>query len=469
MPFGDVYYRQAALLIRAIPHVAQEICFALKGGTAINLFIRNMPRLSVDLDLTKLNPPEASGFQPQRLGGFLRRALARLLTCDTIADMETTRTIVLKLQPTADQAAELDATLAAFAKACDYIADVARREHTTNKVLIQRACYREIREMFGLSANLAIRAIARVCAALKVPEKAHSKFQPTSIDYDARIFSFREWDWTISLTLLDSRQRIETKPGEHQRQVLKGTQPTAAQLVKREGRFFLHIQTGGEAPEPIEPTDFLGVDLGIAKIATTSDDPKGHCGKPVEKVRRKHNLQRKRLQRKGTKGAKKKLRRLSGKEARFRRHENHCISKSIVQTAKDTGRGIAIEDLEGIRGRITARGGDARNRLSGWSFHQLASFLSYKAEDAGIPIVQVDPRNTSRTCSACGHCEKGNRKGQAEFVCLHCGFSANADWNAARNIRALAVSRNAVIELDIVEAKAGNGTAAEMSRKASAL
>lgn len=54
MPFGDVYYRQAALLIRAIPHVAQEICFALKGGTAINLFIRNMPRLSVDLDLTYL-------------------------------------------------------------------------------------------------------------------------------------------------------------------------------------------------------------------------------------------------------------------------------------------------------------------------------------------------------------------------------------------------------------------------------
>jgi putative transposase len=367
------------------------------------------------------------------------------LLCNTIADMETTRTIVLKLQPTAAQAAELDATLGAFAKACDFIADVARREHTTNKVLIQRACYREVRETFGLSANLAIRAIARVCAALKVPEKAHSKFQPTSIDYDARICSFREWDWTVSLTLLDSRERIDSKPGAHQRQVLKGTKPTAAQLVKREGRFFMHIQIGGEAPDPIEPNDFLGVDLGIAKLATTSDDPKGHCGKPVEKVRRKHNLLRKRLQRKGTKGAKKKLRRLSGKEARFRRHENHWISKSIVQTAKDTGRGIALEDLKGIRERITARGGDARNKLSGWSFHQLFSFLSYKAQDAGIPIVQVDPRNTSRTCSVCGHCEQANRKSQAEFLCKHCGFSANADWNAARNhrLRALAASKAA--------------------------
>jgi len=187
--------------------------------------------------------------------------------------------------------------------------------------------------------------------------------------------------------------------------VLKGTKPTAAQLVKRDGRFFMHIRVGGEAPEPIEPSEFLGVDLGIAKIATTSD-AQGHSGKPVEKIRRKHNLQRKRLQRQGTKGAKKKLRRLSSKEARFRRHENHCISKSIVQTAKRTGRGIALEDLKGIRGRIRAHGGDARNRLSGWSFHQLYSFLSYKAMDAGVPIVQVDPRNTSRTCSQCGHCEK---------------------------------------------------------------
>jgi putative transposase len=390
------------------------------------------------------------------------------LPCDIIAFVKTTRTVVLKLQPTADQTVELDATLAAFAKACDYIADVARQEHTTNKVLIQRVCYREVRATFGLSANLAIRAIARVCAALKVPEKAHSAFKPTSVDYDARIFSFREWDWTVSLTLLNSRERIDTKPGEHQKSALKGTTPTAAQLVKRDGRFFLHIQIGGEAPESIEPDDFLGVDLGIAKIATTSDEPKGHCGKPVEKVRRKHNRQRKRLQRKGTKGAKKKLGRLAGKEARFRRHENHCISKTIVQTAKDTGRGIALENLKGIRNRITARSGDARNRLSAWSFHQLVGFLSYKAQDAGIPIVQVDPRNTSRTCSECGHCEKANRKSQAVFLCLHCGFSADADWNAARNIRALAASK-AATELAIVEAKAGYGTAAEISRKATAL
>ena len=71
-------------------------------------------------------------------------------------------------------------------------------------------------------------------------------------------------------------------PGEHQRQVLKGTKPTAAQLVKREGRFFLHVQISGEAPNPIDPADFIGVDLGIANIATDSDG-KRHSGAGVDK------------------------------------------------------------------------------------------------------------------------------------------------------------------------------------------
>jgi len=194
--------------------------------------------------------------------------------------METTRTIVLKLKPSPEQAAELDATLAAFASACDFIADVARRIHSTNKVVVQKECYRELRDTFGLAANLAIRAIARVCAALKVPEKAHSKFKPTSIDYDARIFSFREWDWTVSLTLLHSRQRIETMPGERQKGVLKGAKPTAAQMVKREGKFFLHIQLSDEAPEPIEVADFIGVTWASPGSPRRATNPKGIAASP---------------------------------------------------------------------------------------------------------------------------------------------------------------------------------------------
>jgi IS605 OrfB family transposase len=187
---------------------------------------------------------------------------------------------------------------------------------------------------------------------------------------------------------------------------------------------------------PVPATDFIGVDMGLANLATDSDG-RIYSGAAVEKVRRKHKLQRKRLGRRNTKGAKKKLKRIAGKEARFRKAENHRISKTIVETAKGTDRGIALEDLSGIRERLPAWGRDARNRLGTWGFHQLRSFIEYKARLAGVAVTAVDPRNTSRTCSACGHCEKDNRKSQAKFLCVSCGMGMNADQNAARNLRAL--------------------------------
>jgi IS605 OrfB family transposase len=87
---------------------------------------------------------------------------------------------------------------------------------------------------------------------------------------------------------------------------------------------------------------------------------------------------------------------------------NHCISKKLIQTAKGTGRGIALEDLTGIRDRARFRRED-RAKFHGWSFSQLRAFVEYKAQLSGLPVVAVDPRNTSRTCSACVHCEKANR------------------------------------------------------------
>lgn len=348
--------------------------------------------------------------------------------------MESIRTICCKLTPTSEQAVSIEATLVAFAGACNHAADVCRVTGSANKFKIQKECYFPIRARFGLSANLTIQAVIRACAALKVPEKKDSTFSPTSIGYDARIFSFRESDWTFSLNLLGGRERFVTRLGDFQRESLIGRHPTSATLVKRDGGYFLHVQVKESIPDPLPVEDVLGVDLGIVNIATDSDGV-AYSGSPVEAVRRKHNLQRKRLQRRGTKGAKKKLKRISEKESLFRRHENHVISKRIVESAERTGRGIALEELQGIRSRTRARGGDARNRLSGWGFAQLGGFIDYKAARAGVPVVYIDPRDTSRTCSRCGHCDKLNRKSQSEFSCRSCGHSMNADENAALNIK----------------------------------
>ncbi|HKV01366.1 MAG TPA: transposase [Ktedonobacteraceae bacterium] len=142
-----------------------------------------------------------------------------------------------------------------------------------------------------------------------------------------------------------------------------------------------------------------------------------------------------RLQKRGTKSAKRRLKKLSGKEARFKRNTNHVISKRIVAKAKATKQGIAIEELRHIRKRTdsTVRRSQ-RSRHSSWAFGQLRHFLSYKAALAGVPLHTVDPRNTSRTCPACGHCAKENRKSQASFCCVRCGLAMNADIVGAINI-----------------------------------
>jgi len=350
-------------------------------------------------------------------------------------------TIRLKLLPTREQKADLLDTMERFNAAASYAAKVGFEAQVYSLPSIQKRCYRQIRDQFGLSAQMAVRAIGKAADCFSRDKETGPVFKPHGAAiYDERILSFKGLD-KVSLWTLNGRLRIGMAFGEYQKERL-GRLKGQADLVYRNGEFFLFA--GIEVPDgsPIEPQDFLGIDLGIANLATDSDGTM-HSGAGVEKVRRKHNLQRKRLQRKGTKGARKKLKRVAKKEARFRRHENHVISKQLVQTAQRTGRGIALEDLKDIRKRVTARGADARNRLGGWAFAQLGAFLVYKARLAGVVVDFVDPRYSSQTCHECGHCERSNRKSQSEFHCKACGHQAHADVNAARNHRAQALAKRA--------------------------
>src|SRR5947208_13727799 len=116
--------------------------------------------------------------------------------------------------------------------------------------------------------------------------------------------------------------------------------------------------------------------MSVKNIAADSDNTL-YGGGRVRGLRKRYLKLRRRLQAKGTKAAKRLLRQRRRKEARFQRHENHCISKQIVTAAKGTGRGAAVEDLTHIRSRITARKSQ-RIVLSAWAFHQLRIFLEYK-------------------------------------------------------------------------------------------
>jgi IS605 OrfB family transposase len=362
-------------------------------------------------------------------------------------------TLQLQLLPDRDQKPVLLETMERFNEAASFAARVGFEHGVFSQPSIHKLAYRDIRDRFGLSAQMAVRAVGKAVECFKRDKTRCPTFKPRSaICYDNRILGFKGLD-KVSLWTLAGRMILPLLYGEYQSERfdrMKGQ----VDLVYRGGKFFLYATVEMPDKAPIEVKDFLGVDLGIVNIATDSEGTT-YSGEAVEKIRRRHHRNRRFLQRKGTKGAKKRLKKLAGREGRFRKHQNHVISKELVRKAKDTDRGIALEDLKGIRDRITVRAKD-RARQSGWSFSQFRLFVQYKAQLAGVPIVTVDPRNTSRTCSACGHCEKTNRKSQAEFCCKHCGHSENADLNAARNIRVWA-ARKTASELATVDPGFGPG------------
>lgn len=347
-------------------------------------------------------------------------------------------TLQLRLLPGLDQRRLLLATMEHFNAAASYAARVGFEAGVFCQPSIHHRCYRELRERFGLSAQMAVRAIGKAVEVFRRDKTRCSIFKPHgAMTYDERLMSFKGMD-RVSLLTLEGRQIVPLIFGEYQRERfdrIKGQ----CDLAYNKGAFYLYATIDLPPRPPVEVTDFLGVDLGIVNIAADSDG-RTYSGTQVEAARQRYHRLRQRLQRVNTKGGRKKLKRLAGREARFRRHENHCISKSLVTTCKDTARGVALENLRGIHERTTVRRAD-RAKHAGWAFAQLRAFVTYKGRLAGIPVVTVDARNTSRTCSRCGHCEKGNRTSQANFRCRHCATSLNADINAARNIRARAACK----------------------------
>ena len=155
-----------------------------------------------------------------------------------------TRTICCKLITTLPTQEALKETSERFSDACNYILKVAISEKTGNAIKLHKLCYYQARKLFRLSANLSVRAIRRVVACmakLKGKRKSPKKFKPKSIDYDARIFSYRERDETVSLTTIKGRIRIPMLLGESQRKALKGKKPTAATVINKGEVWYIHI------------------------------------------------------------------------------------------------------------------------------------------------------------------------------------------------------------------------------------
>ncbi|MFC6558971.1 RNA-guided endonuclease InsQ/TnpB family protein [Nonomuraea cavernae] len=368
--------------------------------------------------------------------------------------------VQVKLLPTPEQAAALEATLRTVNDAATWVAALAHSQRVFRNYDLRRHVYGQVKDRYGLAAQAAQHVIKKVADAYTTLH-AHVRngnlgkrgsvrrervlarpivFRPGAAQpFDDRCLSWRMDARTVSIWTVGGRMKgVAFTASADQLTLLAAHRKGESDLLYRDGRWFL-IATCDLPDVPVRaPDGFVGVDLGIANIATTATgtgDGVRHSGKTLNAVRHRHRELRRRLQAKATKSAKRLLRKRRRKEARFAADTNHTIARRIVTEAARTGRGIALEDLQGIRDRVRLRK-PQRVTLHAWSFHQLGHFIAYKAARAGVALVWVDPAYTSQACSACGHVAKNNRPDQETFACTSCGFAEHADVNAARNIAA---------------------------------
>jgi IS605 OrfB family transposase len=350
------------------------------------------------------------------------------------------RTIRLQLKPNDQEAQALSQTIERYTWSFNAVCRYGWEQNLTNGVELHKATYYEHRIETGLPSQLVCAARVKAAETLKstasLKRKGSTVKCPVSkrcpIRYDAR--SYTVWFDRQELTILaiGGRIKLSFEVAQYYRQYLSWKNTSADLIRDRKGRWWLHIVMETDTPK-VEPTnEVVGVDLGIATPAVDSNGNK-YGSDHWKQVEDKTFELRRRLQSKGTKSAKKHLKKLSGKQKRFRKDCDHVLSKRLVQSV-ESGATLVFEDLTNIRGRAKIRKAQ-RRRLHGWSFAQFQAFVTYKAEAKGVKVEFVDPRYTSQKCNQCGHIERKNRPTQADFRCKKCGFECHADYNASMNIR----------------------------------
>ena len=353
------------------------------------------------------------------------------------------RTIRVKLTPSTAQAGLLAETSRLFTAAFNAVCRVGWEQRITNGVDLHHATYYPTKVAYpALVSDLLVQARVKATEAVKSAstlQKAGRRVGMPQSDACPPRYNLHTYrvDWqsqTVRMSTTGGRQTIRFDVPDYGAHYA-GYPVDTADLINRDGVWWLHVVVSVPAPD-VEPTDeIVGVDLGIAQPAVTSNNR--FLGKPAWKAIEGRLFYLKRqLQRKGSKSAKRHLRKVRGKQARFRRNCDHVLSSQIVQSASP-GATIVLENLTDIRKRSKIRKQTKTSRrVHSWSFAQLKSFIAYKAEERGCTVAGVDPRHTSQTCSCCGHVARNNRRSRGRFVCRVCGFELHADLNAARNIAA---------------------------------
>jgi putative transposase len=381
--------------------------------------------------------------------------------------MIATRTIRIQLRPTPEQYTLLQQTLQEYTACFNSVCQLAETKKISNGLDLHRQTYAEHRATTHLPSQLicsarvkATEAIKSVIAMRKKQVKAYEmrlkKAKKTgnpvkpltlaktphstlcAIRYDARSFRFDRNSRMVSLVHIQQASQVRNRavipvkvPTYYEQYLTAEWQQESADLIYREGQFWLHLVVSCALPPSTQEGRAIGIDLGIKRLAVTSH-PRFFGGKGIKETNNRYFRLRRALQGKGTKSAKKHLKKLSGRLKRFQQNANHVISKQIV-SACTPGDTLVMENLTDIRERTEGRR-KQRRAMSNWSFAGLQWCIAYKAASKGVAVEFVDARYSSQCCSHCGHIARANRPSQSEFSCRNCGFQLNADLNAAYNL-----------------------------------
>ena len=342
-------------------------------------------------------------------------------------------TLKIKLLPTDEQVNLLLDTLKEANAVCNAISDVAWGKRIFNNFKLHHEVYHAYKSTFKLSSQVLVRCIAKVADAYKLDKKVKREFRTLgSIGYDSRIITYKPNN-IVSLWAIGGRIKIPfVCHNPDYLPYIKGE----ADLVYKKGKFYL-FQTVDVPEEYIDDVEeFIGVDFGLQTLAYTSDGI-NHSAEWLNTYREHRQKVRSSIQSKGTRSSRKLLKRLSGKERTTANLVNHTISKSIVKSAKEQGKGISIEDLTNIRFTSKRRNKKFRTKLGKWNFSDLRAKLEYKALLNGVKLVVVNPAYSSQTCHSCKHIGKRTNK---VFKCTNtnCNVgSIDSDYNASKVISLL--------------------------------
>lgn len=388
---------------------------------------------------------------------------------------ELTKTIKLHIHTDAHGDNALRELTLKYANACNYISRyVFDHGFPLNFMRVQEAIYHSVRDVCGIKSQMTISAIKTVTARYKtvkeqlsdrpykyVDEAGQKQYISRTLEWLQKPVCFRRpqadlvrnrdysftTDGRLSLNTLAGRISVTYDAPEVFREYFDGTWSLGtAKVVNLLGEWYFHIPATKEVPEEFNPDKVkhvVGIDRGL-RFLTAAYDERGKAsfvsGRAIMSKRNTYNRVRGELQSKGTKSAKRVLKRISGRENRWMSDINHQISKTLVEKY-GTGTLFAVEDLTDVsfdEKNLSQRDDSGRNELRSWSFYQLEQFLTYKAKAIGSEVVSVAADYTSQRCPKCGRIRKENRNHKThEYVCDCCGYRSNDDRIGAMNIQLL--------------------------------